>query len=623
MNGQRLQQGVGTRFEQMKSNLKTGTNSILISFFLIGWLTTLLCGSAVAATGEYEVHLSWFIDMAQYDVSAHNELYCLQCHQPVAKQVLHPDPANVTRDAGQFFSKDHCAGSDCHENTLKDYQKGLHGRIQFKNREKYSNCIECHDPHSLKSTKLSSDPAAEKKGRALCQPENAKQTETVLECKTDAECLECHIQTTSSGSEAASKEASLCFGCHDQTGPYPKKPEFSRLPTFDVAAYHKTEHAESRCTECHTRSASYGHVGVTRECKQCHHLHNEREIHDAHSTVSCKACHLEGVVEADPDKGLITWQPEWPRRNPVAVHQLIDTEDEVNCVRCHTEENKLGAAAMVLPAKSIICMSCHTATFAVSDPITLITLLVGFIIFSGLLSLWLSAGPTPEDDQGIFRQLHTVTRATLAVVFSRRIFSILKAVLLEAIIQRRLFAQSKWRWFSHGLIFYPFLLRFSWGLISLLLSLILHEWEPVFKLLDKNQPLVAFLFDLTGVLIIAGVMLTVFRKVITKKSRWPGLPKQEWLSVALIGGIIIVGFVLEGLRIAMTVDSAGKQFAFLGYTISLLFNNINGSTEVFGYVWYLHAILTSAFIIWLPFSRMFHIVMGPVAVAVNAAQSHN
>ncbi len=607
----------------MKHKLKRRFKPIFTRLFLTGWFMVLLCGSTVAATGEYDVHLSWFIDLAQNAVSAHKELHCLQCHQPVAKQTLHPDPANVTREVDQFFNKNHCGGSDCHENTLKDYDNGIHGRIQFENREKYSDCIECHDPHTLKRTKEAVVPAVAKKGRSLCQPQGLKQAETVPECKADTECLECHAQSTLTGPEAAQKEAALCFHCHDQNGLYPKMPEFKRLPTFDVDAYHKTEHAATRCTECHTESATYGHNKMVQECSQCHHPHDEREIHVVHSNLGCKICHLQGVIEVDQSQGRISWQPAWPRQNPISVHHMVAPNQETTCIRCHTKDNEFGAAATVLPVKSIICMSCHTAAFTTSDPITLMTLIAAFIIFSALLALWLSAGPAAVKSKGILAQLTSVIRRILAVVFSRRITPVFKAVLLDAIVQRRLFAQSKWRWFSHGLMFYPILLRFGWGLLTLLLWRIAPEWEPARALQDKNHPLVAFLFDLTGVLIIVGVSLTVFRKIITKKSRLPGLPNQEWLSFVLIGGIIIVGFILEGLRISMTVDSAGKPFAFLGYTISLLLNNIKGSTEIYGYVWYLHAILTSAFIIWLPFSRMFHIVMGPVTVAVNAARHHD
>jgi nitrate reductase gamma subunit len=39
-------------------------------------------------------------------------------------------------------------------------------------------------------------------------------------------------------------------------------------------------------------------------------------------------------------------------------------------------------------------------------------------------------------------------------------------------------------------------------------------------------------------------------------------------------------------------------------------------------VWYIHAILTGAFIAYLPFSRLMHIIIAPVVLAINAASDH-
>jgi len=609
---------VHTDFEQMKDPLKNRIQPILMRYLLTGLMLGLLAASAAAGTGNYEVNLSWFVDMQQYGASAHADLFCSRCHQSVAEQAVHPDPAHVTLEAAGFFKKGTCAGPDCHENTLADYDKGVHGRIRFENREKYGNCIECHDPHRVKPSGEKEAQTPGNKGRTLCQPQTVSQTERPPECKQDDACLECHLEPTGDTTKSAQKEATLCFHCHDRHGSIPKNPDFGHIPTIDVAAYATTAHADIRCSDCHTHSATYGHENVVQDCRQCHSPHDEKPIHDAHSRVECRACHLQGAVEVDPARRLIAWRAEAPRQNPVRVHQLVATEDETNCVRCHTDNNRVGAAAMVLPAKSIICMSCHTATFSVSDPVTLVTLLGGILIFLGLVAVWLTAGQAPDGQKSAASRIAGAVRSLLAVVFSRRIIPVLKALLLDAIIQRRLFIQSKWRWFSHGLIFYPFLLRFGWGMMTLLLSLVFPRWEGTTALVDKNHPLVAFLFDLTGVLIIAGVILVITRKTVSRGPKWPGLPRQEWLSPVLLGGIIIVGFILEGLRIAMTIDVGSQQFAFLGYAISLVFNTMNGATELYGYLWYLHAILTGAFIIWLPFSRMFHIVMGPVAIAVNA-----
>ena len=41
-------------------------------------------------------------------------------------------------------------------------------------------------------------------------------------------------------------------------------------------------------------------------------------------------------------------------------------------------------------------------------------------------------------------------------------------------------------------------------------------------------------------------------------------------------------------------------------------------SDIYGYCWYIHAILTGAFVAYLPFSKMMHIIMSPVVMAMNA-----
>ena len=42
------------------------------------------------------------------------------------------------------------------------------------------------------------------------------------------------------------------------------------------------------------------------------------------------------------------------------------------------------------------------------------------------------------------------------------------ALLLDVLLQRRLYRESRTRWAIHALIFFPFLIRFSWGMLCLL-----------------------------------------------------------------------------------------------------------------------------------------------------------
>ncbi len=85
---------------------------------------------------------------------------------------------------------------------------------------------------------------------------------------------------------------------------------------------------------------------------------------------------------------------------------------------------------------------------------------------------------------------------------------------------------------------------------------------------------------------------------------------------------MLVGFVTEAARLALTGWPEGSGYAFLGYPLSRV---IAGAwlTGAYGFLWYLHAALTAAFVAYLPFSRMFHILLAPVVLAVNAAEGHH
>jgi nitrate reductase gamma subunit len=196
---------------------------------------------------------------------------------------------------------------------------------------------------------------------------------------------------------------------------------------------------------------------------------------------------------------------------------------------------------------------------------------------------------------------------------------VIKVLILDALLQRRLHRRSKIRWVIHGLIFFPLVFRFTWGLVALTCSLTVPEWPGCWSMLDKNNPITAFLFDLSGIMILVGIAFALMRKAVERSEKLPGLPGQDWLAVSLLGGIVTIGFTLEGMRIAMTGNPTGAEYAFIGNALSLFFGTASGVTDIYGYLWYVHAVLTGAFAAYLPFSRMLHIVVAPVTLAVNAA----
>jgi nitrate reductase gamma subunit len=190
-------------------------------------------------------------------------------------------------------------------------------------------------------------------------------------------------------------------------------------------------------------------------------------------------------------------------------------------------------------------------------------------------------------------------------------------------LQRGLYKRSARRWTIHSLIFFPFVFRLGWGFVALLASIWLPDVSLFWPMLDKNHFATGFLFDVTGIMIVLGVVLALIRGSSTATENIHGLPRQDRLALILIGGIVLVGFVLEGIRIAMTGYPEHSGYAVVGYGIGKLFSGMTGLTEVFGYVWYAHAVLSGAFIAYLPFSHLRHIIMAPVIMVMHVAADRN
>ena len=356
---------------------------------------------------------------------------------------------------------------------------------------------------------------------------------------------------------------------------------------------------------------------------ECHVRHDEKIAHDAHLSVSCQACHLEGVTPVtDATSGKILWRIERKPGDVSRVHQMVRAGEEDACRRCHVTGNSVGAAAMVLPAKSVICMPCHAATLSVSDTTTIVALVIFLVGFVGLGSVWFSGSLDSGIEQRDGNKLLGISRKVFGTLFSTRLFSITEAMILDGLLQRRLFRQSKARWAIHSLIFLPFVFRFAWGLVGLAASLCCPEWAGTWILLDKNHPVTAFLFDLTGVMVILGIACAVVRRMRRpSEDVMAGLPRPDWMGNGLLAAIVLVGFALEAMRIAMTGGPSGTVFAFVGYGLSRFFTGVD-LTDLYGYAWYAHAVLTGAFVAYLPFSRMIHMITVPISLTLNAGSRH-
>ena len=556
-----------------------------IAFLVLSTLLTLTVSLAEA---------SWWIDMERFSKSAHAETACTDCHSDVAGRNLHPDPGHVNLKLNVFFDREQCV--DCHEEVYEQLDEGRHAEETLPKPETYFDCIRCHDPHYLT---IGTDHGKTHPDPGVDLPMSDE----------DRPCFDCHGAVAPDDPQKAQKIATFCFQCHG----FDNNTQTLSIgyPRIDVVQYPLSAHAKVECSACHPQAAMFEH-GKQKggDCRQCHPPHDEKTAHDAHIGVTCRACHLENIAPIrKTESGIITGEIGLKQGPLSRTHHMPRLEDKSACRKCHFKGNVLGAAAMVLPPKSLLCMPCHSATLTVSDTVSLSGLVIFLIGLMLTFSIW-QLGSIP--DKGALRQ------RIVRTVFSWNFFGLLKTLSYDMLFQRRLYHRSHRRWMIHGLIFYPFVVRFLWGLVALGGSLGWPAWAPIWNVVDKNHPLTALVFDITGIFIGLGVILALVRGAASESDRSEGIPRQDRLALGIIGAMVMVGFFLEGIRIAMTGYPPNSIFAPVGYGISLLFSGMTGLSDIYGYIWYGHAILAGIFIAYLPFSRLMHIIMAPLVMVLNA-----
>lgn len=560
-------------------------------------------------------HANWLVDETRWHISAHGQIMCLDCHGDVGKEALHPKPASVNQLPGSFFRPEQCTG--CHDSVLSELGAGRHGGQPLRADQDYQRCRDCHDPHT--QLRISNPGAYDSAQSAQGQCGSCHEPRERLPAlpAADEACMACH-RGWEKAPGAAQHSNALCLACHGAGSAAVPAGRVGGLPVLDMAEGFRP-HADVACLTCHPQAAQYGHSRQKPgDCRQCHVRHDEAVAHDAHLAVACGACHLKQVLpRKDKESGLVGWVRQ--AGSPSRLHDMRLTDDEGSCRRCHQSKNAVGAAAMVLPAKSILCMPCHAATFSAGDPITMLALIVFAAGLAGSLSYWFSGSRPGASTAGPFHKGIRIVREIAKTIFSINIFCAAKNIVLDGLLQLKFYRQSPARWLIHGLMVWPLVMRFLWGMAALLGSL----WAPgrdwPWAMLDKNHAVHGIFFDATGLMIIAGATAAILRSASSPSAKLAAMPRRDRLASGLLGAVVVVGFVLEAMRIALTGYPPGSAYAFVGDALSRFFFRAAGLEDIYGYVWYLHAGLTGAFVAYLPFSRMFHIVLAPVLLAVNAA----
>jgi nitrate reductase gamma subunit len=188
--------------------------------------------------------------------------------------------------------------------------------------------------------------------------------------------------------------------------------------------------------------------------------------------------------------------------------------------------------------------------------------------------------------------------------------------LLDALFQRRLLRVSTWRWLAHSLMFWGSIILFFVGSMGLMLA------EKGLLPLTKDTPWFAAVNDSAGLMVILGVVMSVYRYYRVEEQQ--SITSREGLLwLVLLGMIVLSGYVLESARlVGESVSPGAGRYSFVGYALagvaSHLFPNWAGAYRVF---WWVHAGSAMALVAAIPYGRLLHMFASPLAIALNLASS--
>jgi nitrate reductase gamma subunit len=435
-------------------------------------------------------------------------------------------------------------------------------------------------------------------------------------------CWQCHRQPNIQGMNGIAAANALCQDCHAKLETVGKVDGKQVSLQVSDADFGKTRHALIACTSCHATVSRSPHKETeATACGSCHqNLAQHIAMGDPHLNVDCAACHFKyEAVMRDPTTRRIVIARVDSSGQPIGRtdHTLALP---VPCERCHARGNQLNVAAATLPPKDITCIGCHMSAPIPTNPLSWAALIIFLIGLAFSASIWLSGSVAGKKGLSFSEKSSLLAERAVAIIFSRRLFAVLRAALLDGIVHRRILKESVARWVAHSLILLPFFARFLIGIFTGIAAQFYPNAPLTRVLVDRDAPPVAFTYDLLAVLIILGAGYAGYLRA-TDKQRRELTAGQDMFALILLALIFVVGFVVEGAHIVVAQLPWDQAFyAFGGAAFAVVLNLLPLDwSAVYPFLFYAHAVLVAIFVAYLPFSKFFHILVSLFVVAIRPA----
>lgn len=160
-----------------------------------------------------------------------------------------------------------------------------------------------------------------------------------------------------------------------------------------------------------------------------------------------------------------------------------------------------------------------------------------------------------------------------------------------------------------------------WGFLTLFIAtelVAIHADTPFKVFQGTTYKVVSFLADIGGLLVLLGIGLAYYRRYVVKKKFLSATkPNQEKFMYAMLIALVVIGYVLEAIRIFVTNMPEGERFwSPIGYSLAGIVGFLSPSQSflagTYKSLWLLHMVNTMFFVASLTHSKFFHILVLPL-----------
>ncbi len=199
--------------------------------------------------------------------------------------------------------------------------------------------------------------------------------------------------------------------------------------------------------------------------------------------------------------------------------------------------------------------------------------------------------------------------------------SMIKALIMDVLLQVQLFKQNFIRWVMHFCIFWGFLgLLAHTTFLAIMSHLIPHNHSfSQFIFLGPGRRFLDVWGDLWGLILLIGILIAILRRYFFKAEQIDTIA-TDTTAILFLLFILLTGFISEAQRLAALPFEPYMRYSFIGCPFASFIRSIPSLAFDYKSIVWIHTLISLLFLAYIPFCKMWHVFVSPVEIALDASE---